>query len=53
MTDVSKRHEDRQVKQADTALRFYGYFLPREMKATADAMRAAAGDWKMLEEKVR
>ena len=53
LTHLSKHHEDWQVKQADTALRFYDYFLSREMKASAEGMHAAAGDWKMLEERMR
>lgn len=53
LTHMSKSHEDWQVKQADTALRLYDYFLSREMKAAAEGMHAAAGDWKMLEEKMR
>jgi integron integrase len=50
---ISKHHEDWQVKQADTALRLYDYFLSREMKGNAEAGPAADGDWRALEEKMR
>ena len=50
---MSKHHEDWQVKQADTALRLYDYFLSREMKGNAEAGPSADGDWRALEEKMR
>jgi hypothetical protein len=53
LAHMSKRHEDWQVKQADTALRFYDYFLSREIKANAEGVPAGEGDWKALEEKMR
>jgi integron integrase len=53
LAHISRRHEDWQLKQADTALRLYDYFLSREMKETAEGMHASTGDWKMLEERMR
>jgi hypothetical protein len=34
LSHMEKRHEDWQVKQADTALRLYDYFLSRSITAT-------------------
>lgn len=50
---MSKRQEDWQVKQADTALRLYDCFLSREIKANAERGPVADGDWRALEEKMR
>jgi integron integrase len=53
LSHMSKRHEHWEVKQADTALRLYDYFLSRETKANAEGVPAAEGDWRALEEKMR
>jgi hypothetical protein len=53
LTHMSKHNGDKQVKQADTALRLYDYFLSREMKATAEGIHASARNWNMLEERMR
>lgn len=52
---MGKRHEDWQVKQADTALRLYDYFLSKTMKPPiGDApYPPAAEKWKSLEGKMR
>lgn len=54
LAHMAKSHEDWQVKQADTALRLYDYFLSPEIKV--DAVRgvlADQGGWPGLEEKMR
>ena len=38
LSDMAKRHEDWQVKQADTALRLYDYFLSEEFIPSAIAL---------------
>jgi len=53
LTHLSKRHEDWQVNQADTALRLYDYFLSQEIKASAKNESIAEGDWRVLEDKMR
>jgi integron integrase len=53
LSHMSKRHEHWEVNQADTALRLYDYFLSREIKANAEGVPAAEGDWRALEEKMR
>jgi len=53
LAHMSKSHEDWQVKQANTALRLYDYFLSHEIKANAGGGPAAEGDWQVLEEKMR
>lgn len=49
---MAKTHEEWQVKQADTALRFYHYFLSRGLKKS-DAAASISLEWKALEEKLR
>lgn len=50
---MAKDHEDWQVKQADTSLRFYGYYLSQQMKAS-DTEKVKARDlWRESEDKMR
>jgi len=53
LVQIGKRHEDWQVKQADTALRLYDYFLSREIKTNSEGEPASRGDWTALEVKMR
>lgn len=47
LTHMAKNHEDWQVKQADTALRLYHYFLSQQLRAsTLDV--GTAGEWTVL-----
>jgi integron integrase len=53
---MAKRHEDWQVKQADTALRLYDYFLSKNSTppiGEAASPSSAAERWKPLEGKMR
>src|SRR3990172_3354169 len=52
LAHMAKTHEEWQVKQADTALRFYNYFLARQLKTLAETTGASA-EWKTLEKKMR
>jgi len=52
LVHMAKSHEEWQVKQADTALRLYQYFLSQELKASATAT-GTSGEWKTLEERLR
>ena len=49
---MAKTHEDWQVKQADTALRLYQYFLSQSEKDSRPE-GAAAPEWRGIEEKMR
>ncbi len=56
LSEMAKRHEDWQVKQADTALRLYDYFLSKNvMPAITEASSPSSHTekWKPLEEKMR
>jgi integron integrase len=56
LSEMAKRHEDWQVKQADTALRLYDYFLSKNVMPTigeATPPPSPAEKWKSLEEKMR
>ena len=55
LSDMAKRHEDWQVKQADTALRLYDYFLSKNVPMPIEAASplSLAEKWKPLEEKMR
>jgi len=53
LDQMSRRYEDWQVKQADTALRLYDYFLSREAKRPSERQPATSEDWNPLEEKMR
>ena len=53
LDQMSRHYEDWQVKQADTALRLYDYFLSREAKRTSESQPATSEDWRPLEEKMR
>lgn len=52
LSHLSKRHEDWQVKQADTALRLYNYFLSRHSKSFSSSS-GDDSDWKVLEDNLR
>lgn len=47
---MGKSHEEWQVKQADTALRLYQYFLSQDLKASATG---TLGEWETLEDRLR
>lgn len=49
---LAKNHEDRQVKQADYALRLYSYFLSRSDQSSPEKGDINAGDWKTVEEEM-
>jgi integron integrase len=53
LLNMAKRHEDWQVKQADSALRLYDYFLARELQKTEKATIKKENEWKLLQEKMR
>jgi integron integrase len=56
LSEMAKRHEDWQVKQADTALRLYDYFLSKNIMPTigeAASPPSPAEKWKPVEEKMR
>ena len=36
LSEMAKRHEDWQVKQADTALRLYDYYLSKNVRPAID-----------------
>ncbi len=52
LTDMTKRYEDWQVKQADTALRLYDYFLSINKSPSSDAP-SEKESWSVFEEKMR
>jgi hypothetical protein len=56
LSDMAKLHEDWQVKQADTALRLYDYFLSKSLTPAIDETSDPSSHvekWKPLEEKMR
>lgn len=53
LSHMAKQHEEWQVKQADTALRLYDYFLSREYKALTKDAPAGPAEFKSVEEKMR
>ncbi|MBM4341675.1 MAG: integron integrase, partial [Deltaproteobacteria bacterium] len=53
LSDMAKRYEDWQVKQADTALRLYDYFLSKNITPTMAETSSHNETWKLLEEKMR
>jgi len=53
LSNIAKRHEDWQVKQADTALRLYEYFLSRSITATIGEPISPEEKWRLLEERMR
>jgi integron integrase len=53
LSDMAKRHEDWQLKQADTALRLYDYFLSKNITPTMGETSSHNETWKLLEEKMR
>jgi len=50
---MAKRYEDWQVKQADTALRLYDYFLSKNITVTTGETSSHNETWGLLEEKMR
>jgi hypothetical protein len=52
LVHMAKHHEEWQVKQADTALRLYDYFVSRETRAPSKN-ESVGNEWKSLEEKMR
>jgi integrase len=53
LLNMAKRHEDWQVKQADTALRLYDYFLSKNITPTMGETFSHKETWGLLEEKMR
>ncbi len=51
LTQMSKNHEDWQVKQADTALRLYNYFLSQKHDIPIPSDEATE-DWDLIEERL-
>ncbi len=50
---ISKSHPDWQVRQADSALRLYGYYLSRSRGRAPAVDQAALDRWQLLEEETR
>jgi integron integrase len=53
LSDMAKRHEDWQVKQADTSLRLYDFFLSKNITPTMGETSIHKETWGELEEKMR
>ncbi len=56
LSEMAKQHEDWQVKQADTSLRLYDYFLSKNVTSGIGETTSPvhpAERWKPLEEKMR
>jgi len=53
LSDLAKSCEDWQVKQADTALRLYDYFLSQGVDQSSAGTHALGQDWKALEAKMQ
>ena len=53
LSHMAKQHEDWQVKQADTALRLYDYFLSRAISPTTGEPSSQEENWRLLEERMR
>ncbi len=51
LTHLAKNHEDWQVKQADTAIRFYQFFLAKQKKSSAKSTTPEG--WQKIEEQMR
>ena len=49
LSHMAKRHEDWQVKQADTALRLYDYFLSSQQRDAFSSSPDREGEWNLLE----
>jgi len=52
LSQMGKNHEDWQVKQADTALRMYEYFLSRGKKTGEGMTSDQENEWNILEKKM-
>ncbi len=53
LSHMESRYEDWQVKQADTALRLYNYFLSHKSKSFSQEPAGSPSEWNTLEEKMR
>jgi integron integrase len=53
LAQMAKRHEDWQVRQADTALRLYDYFLSKNPPDPAVDGHSEGEKWKNLQEKMQ
>lgn len=53
LSEMAKGHEDWQVKQADTALRLYDYFLSKNVTPTIGETSSHKETWGFLDEKMR
>lgn len=53
LSDMAKQYEDWQVKQADTALRLYDYFLSKSFSPKSEEPSSHEEKWKLLEERMR
>ena len=53
LSEISKRHEDWQVRQADTALRLYDYFLSKGEASLIAEPPSVDEKWRVLGEKMR
>ncbi|MGA1863635.1 MAG: hypothetical protein ACMUHX_01090 [bacterium] len=50
---MARDHEDWQVKQADTSLRFYSYYLSQQMKDSNPERVKTRDLWRESEDKMR
>jgi hypothetical protein len=46
LSDIAKRYEDWQVKQADTAMRLYDYFLSNDLKPSINIFSSYEEHWR-------
>ena len=53
LSHMGKRHEDWQVKQADTALKLYDYFLSKAISPTTGEPSSGQENWRLLEDRMR
>jgi integron integrase len=53
LSQMARNHEEWQVKQADTALRLYDYFLSRKETEILAGSPTHAEDWASIEDKLR
>jgi hypothetical protein len=53
LSHMAKEFENWQVKQSDTALGFYDYFLSRQLKTPAEVSPGESTDWIFIEKKMQ
>jgi hypothetical protein len=53
LSHMAKSYEDWQVKQADTALRLYDYFLSRQLKTPVPKSDSEGSDWASARERIK